>query len=65
MPVRKPQRINETSWYYEYPTCMLLVHEVRDASDGYIRTDSIQIQWRKIAVSLKRSYRPRNRRTRK
>ncbi len=62
MPSLKPQRIHETDWYYEYPTHCLVVHEVRDKkTNAYIRTDSIQIPWRKLKASIARSYRPRKR----
>lgn len=59
MVSREPQTVNDQNWYYEYPTYMLLVHEVRYPDGKHFRTDSIKIHWRKIAESLKRSYRPR------
>lgn len=60
----EPQKIKETDWYYEYPTYMLLVHEVRRSDGTHFRTDSIQIPWRKIQESLRRSYKPRKRKPR-
>jgi hypothetical protein len=55
----EPQRLDYCNWYYEYPTYMLLVHEVRDKKGKLLTTDSIKIQWRKIQASLKRSYKPK------
>lgn len=57
---REPQHINDQNWYYEELTHLLLVHEVRAADGGYIRTDSVKIPWRKIEQSLKRA-RPKRR----
>lgn len=60
MPALEPQHVTEQTWYYEYPTYCLLVHEVRDKKTcAYIRTDSIKIPWRKLQQSIKRSYKPR------
>lgn len=56
-----PQQINENNWYYEYPTYLLLVHEVKYLDGKHFRTDSIKIPWRKIKTSLARSYKPRKR----
>lgn len=61
MATLEPQFVTKTDWYYEYPTYLLLIHEVRDKDNRYIRTDSIQIPWRKIKASLLRSYKPRKR----
>ncbi len=59
----EPQKIGETDWYYEYPTYMLLVHEVRERDGGqHVRTDTIKIYWRKIEQSLARVHSPRRRR---
>jgi hypothetical protein len=58
---REPQTIGKHDWYYEYPTHMLLVHEVREPDGTHIRTDSVKIYWRKIEQSLKRSRRPKRR----
>jgi len=57
----QPQHLSKTDWYYEYPTYLLLVHEVRDNSGRYIQTDQIKLHWRKIGKSMRRSYRPRAR----
>lgn len=56
---REPQVIDKENWYYEYPTHLLLVHEVRKPDGTHIRTDSVKIHWRKIAVSMKRARRVR------
>ena len=59
MPSLEPQQLGTSDWYYEYPTYMLLVHEVRDKkTNGYVRTDTIQIPWRKVQTSIQRSYKP-------
>lgn len=63
MATLEPQKIGAHDWYYEYPTHMLLVHEVKHADGSHFRTDTIKIPWRKIAVSLHR-YKPRKRSTR-
>jgi hypothetical protein len=54
---RDPQQIDEHNWYYEYPTYLLLVHEVRKTDGTHIRTDSVKIHWRKIEISMKRARR--------
>ena len=60
VPSLQPQQLGISDWYYEYPTYMLLVHEVRDrATNGYVRTDCIQIPWRQIKRSIERSYKSR------
>ncbi len=53
---REPQDIDEENWYYEYPSHLLLVHEVRKADGTHIRTDSVKIPWRKIDVSIRRAW---------
>lgn len=59
----EPQQLGKGDWYYEYPTHLLLVHEVRTREGVYIRTDQIKIPWRKIEKSLARIRRkPRKRR---
>lgn len=54
----KPQNLGPNDWYYEESGHLLLVHEVRHVggkdNGKYIRTDQIQIPWRKIEASLKR-----------
>ena len=58
---REPQSVSPADWYYEYPTHLLLVHEVRGKDDDrYIRTDSIKIPWRLIDVSMRRAWRKRS-----
>lgn len=54
---REPQNINATNWYYEFPTYILLVHEVRDEAGLYIRTDQFKLPWRLIEKSRKRRVR--------
>jgi hypothetical protein len=29
-----PQNVDKNTWYYEYPTHLLLVHEARDKDDN-------------------------------
>jgi hypothetical protein len=52
---REPQDIDKHNWYYEYPSHLLLVHEVREPDGAYVRTDSVKIPWRQIEVSMKRA----------
>ena len=61
MAILGSEPVTEYDWYYEYPTYLLLVHEVKALDGSHIRTDQIKIHWRKIQKSLKRSYRPRKR----
>ncbi len=51
---REPQQINATNWYYEYPSHLLIVHEVRDEAGLYIQTDQFKLPWRLIERSRKR-----------
>ena len=51
---RMPQHLSKTDWYYEYPTHLLLVHEVKHPDGSHFRTDSIKIYWRMIEASRKR-----------
>jgi len=57
----EPQTINDQNWYYEYPTYLLLVHEVRRDDGTHIRTDTVKIYWRKIEASLARRHKPKAR----
>jgi hypothetical protein len=61
--LREPQKIDAHNWYYEYPSYLLLVHEVRRADGTYVETDFVKLYWRKIGASMKRSYRSRKRRS--
>ncbi len=51
----EPQHIDEHNWYYEYPTHLLLVHEVHKSDGTYIKTDTVKLYWRKIETSMKRA----------
>ena len=53
-PSLSPQNLNPYSWYYEYPSRIDLIHEVRDADGRYLKTVTIRIPWRKLKASLKR-----------
>jgi hypothetical protein len=54
-PSLNPQIIDEHNWYYEEANKIVLIHEVRDLKDGKcIRTDQIEIPWRKLIKSLAR-----------
>ena len=63
MPILGPEPLTDHDWYYEYPSHLLLVHEVKAKDGSHIRTDQIKIPWRKIKTSLKRSYRLRKRKS--
>ncbi len=58
-PSLSPQSVGKNDWYYEVDTHLLLVHEVRDADNAWIRTDQIKISWKKIEASLQRVSAPR------
>lgn len=51
---REPQNIRASDWYYEYPSHLLIVHEVRDAAGLYIQTDQFKLPWKMIDRSRKR-----------
>ena len=55
----KVQKVTSTDWYYEYPTHLCLVHEIKSREGVHIRTDIIKIPWKQIEVSIKRTYRKR------
>jgi len=57
----KPQHITKTDWYYQFPSHLLLVHEVKSQDGDHIKTDSIKIPWRMIEPSLKRAYKRKRR----
>ena len=57
---REPQHVRATDWYYEFPTHLLIVHEVRDAAGLYIQTDQFKLPWKLIERSRKR--RPKSKR---
>lgn len=59
---REPQNISKKSWYYEYPTYLLLVHEERDENGRWLGTHSFKLPWRMIETSRKRRPAPRKRR---
>ena len=50
-----PQHIDKHNWYYEYPTHLLLVHEVFNSDGKHIKTDTIKLYWRKIEASMKKA----------
>ena len=51
----KPQKINPSTWYYEMPTHLLMVHEVKDKASGeYLCTEQFKVPWRLIDASRKR-----------
>lgn len=51
---RMPQEIDQTTWYYEYPSHLLIVHEVKDENGSHIKTDQFKLPWRMIDVSRAR-----------
>jgi len=51
---REAQNIDPVSWYYEYPTYLLVVHEARYADGKLFRTDSFKLPWKMIDKSRKR-----------
>lgn len=63
MAIFGPTPVDENNWYYEYPTYLLLVHEVKARDGKHIKTDQIKLSWRSLNLSMKRSYRPRKRKS--
>jgi hypothetical protein len=49
-----PQNVSRSTWYYEDPTHLLLVHEVRTKDGEYIQTEQFKLPWRMIEASRKR-----------
>ena len=49
----KPKIIQDSAWWYEEPSGISVVHEIREG-DRYIRTDTLNIPWRQIRAALKR-----------
>jgi hypothetical protein len=60
-----PQQIDETKWYYEMPTHLLLVYEIRDNEGRWIRTDQTKIPWAKLKRSLDRAYKLRKKKAKR
>jgi hypothetical protein len=60
----EPQTVSKISWYYEYPTNLLLIHEVRRHDGSLIQVEHIKIPWRKIEASLQRVRAPKRKTTR-
>lgn len=56
---REPQDISRSDWYYEFPSHLLIVHEVRDKAGDYIQTDQFKLPWKMIEQSRKRRPKPR------
>lgn len=59
MESREPQQIDGLTWYYEFPSYLLIVHEARDKGGNYIQTDQFKLPWRMIDRSRKRRTKPR------
>ncbi len=52
-PSRDPQRIDDSTWYYEGRSGLTIVHEHR--KDGvYIGTDQFKVSWSKLMASARR-----------
>ncbi len=41
-------------WWYEEPTGIRIVHEVRDDDFNYLRTEYLSIEWRALRKALER-----------
>lgn len=50
----RPQKINETSWYYEERGGLTIVQEVRKLNGDYVTTVMTRVPWAKIRKSLGR-----------
>lgn len=46
--------IDPTTWWYEEPSGICIVKEIRDSNDGLLRTEQFTILWRSIRAALKR-----------
>lgn len=51
---RKPHYIGKSTWFYDDPKGLLVVHEARTKSNAFIQADQFIISWRMIANALKR-----------
>lgn len=45
-----PVHINQFAWFYRNQRSIEVVHELRDKSGAYIRTDTLRIPLRKILL---------------
>jgi hypothetical protein len=50
----KPINIDKSSWFYDQPRGILVVHEARNKVGDYLQTDQFTISWAKIRAALKR-----------
>lgn len=55
----EPQHVDKSTWYYEFPRHLLIVHEVRDKAGGYIQTEQFKLPWRLIEKSRAKRPKPR------
>lgn len=53
---REPIEINDNNWYYEEEKYITVIHEVRYPDGSYIRTDAINIPWKRLLESIRRKY---------
>jgi hypothetical protein len=51
---RKPQNVDRSTWYYEFPGSVLVVHEVRDKDGNFVQCEQFRIPWRLLEQSRKR-----------
>ena len=57
MQSMRPQRIDNSNWYYEEKRGIEVIHEVYASDEKdvkYLRTDHIMIPWAKLRKSLAR-----------
>ena len=53
-PSLAPQSLGDSDWFYEGDYKIILVHEVKDISGNYLKTDQVKIPWKKLIASAKR-----------
>ncbi len=56
-PSPKPKSIRgfkDTAWWYEDRGGILIVHEIRDATGSFVRTDQFRIPWSQLEAAHKR-----------
>lgn len=49
-----PQTVDKNTWYYEYPTHILIVREARTKSGEFIQSEQFKLPWRLLEQSRKR-----------
>lgn len=51
---KHPHHIDNQTWFYDDTGGMLIVREVRDENDNYLRTEQFKIRWQSVMAAAKR-----------